>query len=189
MNYRICEIPSCANKHHSHGFCRNHSNRYRRYGDPLAGRIVYSTPEEAFSNHTVWVDGCLIWTRAKNALGYGTLQSNNKLLSAHVFAWESNNGPIPGGHEIDHICWNPSCVNIDHLRLATTSENQSNRSGASSRSSVGVRNVYKNGNKWKVQLRYKGEHKYYGTFDSITEAAVVAEQARKDLFGEFAGRG
>lgn len=37
-NIRLCSIPGCGNRHHAHGFCTNHREKFLRHGDPLAGR-------------------------------------------------------------------------------------------------------------------------------------------------------
>ena len=43
--------------------------------------------------------------------------------TAHRIAWFDANGPVPDGLTVDHMCHNRRCVNIDHLRLLTLSEN------------------------------------------------------------------
>ena len=43
--------------------------------------------------------------------------------TAHRIAWFDAYGPIPDGLTVDHMCHNQRCVNIDHLRLLTPSEN------------------------------------------------------------------
>ena len=86
---------------------------------------------------------------------------------------------------IDHICHNRTCVNVDHLRLATAAQNNSNLAGATARSSTGVRGVYPRGSRFRVGIKSR----WYGTFDSIEEASRVAARERPRLFGEFAGRG
>lgn len=40
-----------------------------------------------------------------------------KLVMRHRWFWELSNGPIPSGMEIDHMCKNRRCCNIDHLQL------------------------------------------------------------------------
>ena len=37
--------------------------------------------------------------------------------------YEREVGPIPAGYHVDHICFQPACVNPAHLRLLTAEEN------------------------------------------------------------------
>lgn len=62
---------------------------------------------------------CIVWTGAIDRDGYGTLGSRR----AHRIAYEKAHGPIPEGMTVDHLCFNPPCVNPAHLRLLTRSEN------------------------------------------------------------------
>jgi len=43
--------------------------------------------------------------------------------AVHRIAWERANGPIPGGLQIDHLCRNRWCANVDHMELVTIREN------------------------------------------------------------------
>lgn len=109
---------------------------------------------------------------------------------AHRYAWERANGAIPEGKVVDHICHTPLCVNIKHLRISSQAQNTWNLSGpATNNQSSGIRNVYRSGNRWRVQVKKNGILHWFGTYATVEEAAVVAEQARLELFGEFAGRG
>ena len=36
---------------------------------------------------------------------------------AHRFVWEEEHGPIPEGYEIDHVCKNRACFNLEHLQM------------------------------------------------------------------------
>lgn len=71
-------------------------------------------------------DGCWIWTGAKSSKGYGFIGSGGsggRMLLAHRVSYEFANGEIPDGMMILHSCDNPSCVNPDHLRVGTCSDN------------------------------------------------------------------
>ena len=66
---------------------------------------------------------CIIWEKGKTALGYGQVTVDGKRRYAHVVAYESVHGPVPSGMEIDHLCGNTSCYNIEHLEAVTHREN------------------------------------------------------------------
>lgn len=36
-----CKVKNCKKKHHSNGYCRNHNEMHRRYGDPLGNVCIY----------------------------------------------------------------------------------------------------------------------------------------------------
>lgn len=49
----------------------------------------------------------------------------------------------------------------------------------------GVPGVYRNRNKWAVRFDHRGERLYLGSFADLNDAARVAEQAQRQLRGEF----
>ena len=81
--------------------------------------------------------GCWVWTGNKNAKGYGV--TNNWIrgvrygrpgqrMLAHRAAWIFYKGEIPAGEGhhgtvVMHKCDNPACINPEHLRLGTQSDN------------------------------------------------------------------
>lgn len=188
---RTCTIGNCEGKHSSRGFCRHHYYLWWRYGDPLAPdrKVPIRDPEDAFVRFTRRDGDCIVWTGLMSDRGYGRVRDGNRIVPAHRYAWWRVNGPIPDGMMIDHKCWNPACVNVEHLRLATRAENGRYRSKSKIPTATGVRNVSMNGRNFKVTVHKDGRDFYFGTFGSIDEAARVAERARSELFGEFAGEG
>ena len=71
--------------------------------------------------------GCWEWTGKIDRYGYGRFITLNRTIAAHRFAYESAKGPIGPGWTVDHLCFNPSCVNPEHLRLLSASENARNQ--------------------------------------------------------------
>ncbi|MBT2412652.1 HNH endonuclease [Streptomyces sp. ISL-12] len=64
----------------------------------------------------------MLWTGSTDQ-GYGRLRFRGRLVRAHRFSYELNVGPIPDGHQVDHLCRTPSCVRPDHLEAVTQREN------------------------------------------------------------------
>ena len=187
---KTCSIEDCENGGKlRRGWCNKHYQRWRAHGDPLAGGTWYATPEEAFLARTeplLW-SGCIIWTGTLDRGGYGKLRVNGRMVKAHRYAWEREHGPIPDGMFIDHRCWQPSCVNVDHLRLATPQENQQTRSGATPGRGL-PRGVYPSGRRYRAVVQSGGQYHWLGSFGTVEEASAAAQAKRALLFGEYAGR-
>ena len=190
MARALCSIPGCERVSSARSWCNAHYKRWRRNGHPEA-YTAYPDIEQAFLARTRVEGTCLVWVAARNAKGYGVIGGRRTGGSrlAHRYAWERANGAIPDGAHIDHVCHNPACVNVDHLRIATFATNAYNRSGQqSNHRSTGVRNVYPNRSGFMVRVVKDGEGHYGGTWPSVEEAESVAAQMRAELFGEYAGR-
>jgi hypothetical protein len=67
---------------------------------------------------------CWLWKAGRLHLrgGYGEVHWNGKTQRAHVVAYVLSIGPVPTGHELDHLCQNTACVRPDHLEPVTRAE-------------------------------------------------------------------
>lgn len=65
---------------------------------------------------------CEEWTGAR-VRGYGRKKVNGRMVSVHRLVWERAHGPIPPGVIIMHICDNPPCFNVEHLKAGTYADN------------------------------------------------------------------
>ena len=187
---KTCSIDGCERKHYGHGWCNGHWKRWRKYGDPLGGGAKYTDPDEAFLARTepiVGDPGCIIWTGATNSSGYGSLWANGKSVKAHRYSWERVHGPIPDDRVIDHTCYERSCVNPDHLRLATPAQNASNLRGARPGRDL-PRGVTRDGRRYAATVNHNGVRRHLGMFDSPEAASIAASNYRNIVFGEYAGR-
>lgn len=86
---------------------------------------------------------CLDWTRSLQTKGYGCAalaDGSGRNGLAHRLAWMYNNGPIPNGLTVDHLCCNKRCINIQHMELVTRGENtrRANKRRAKERMKVRV---------------------------------------------------
>ena len=190
-NGQRCTLDNCDKPHEAKGFCQLHYIRWKKTGDPLNGWTPrFENPAEALAQRSEWQADCLVWTGYINDWGYGVIRVEDKAVSTHRYAWQLANGPIPEGMELDHICHNPACCNVAHLRIASREQNAQNLSGAMrTNKSTGVRNVYKRGDKYRVILGKGGKLHHFGSYSSLAQASEVAAQAREELFGAFAGKG
>jgi len=70
--------------------------------------------------------GCWVWQKYTRQ-GYGRARRGDKLVTAHIWYWEQEHGPVPAGMQLDHTCHNGTsclggpdcqhrrCVNPAHL--------------------------------------------------------------------------
>src|SRR5690606_11075161 len=166
----LCDRPGCVNPRH------------------VRPRTSIEMHQARFWRQVDKTSECWIWAGASWGAGYGQMRVNGEARLAHRLSYEWHHGPIPDGMLIDHACWNKSCVNPEHLRVATASENQRNKSGATARSSTGVRGVTLRPNgRYQVRIISDGKPVQVGHFGTLEEAAEAAHAKRVELWGEFAG--
>lgn len=188
---RTCSIDGCEKKTLARGWCSKHYQRWQKHGDPLGGNTRYSDPNAAFLARTeplVGDPGCVVWIGTLDGDGYGLLKVDGRVVLAHRYAWEQECGPIPEGMVIDHTCWERSCVNVDHLRLATVAQNNAYLSGPRrGRKHDLPRGVARNGKGYMARVGVNGKLLYLGTHATPDLASIAAENARSIHFGEYAG--
>ena len=120
--------------------------------------------------------------------GYRSIKINNKTYKAHRLIFLMFHGWLP--EKVDHKDANTSNNQIENLRPATSSENSFNAKKRVDNKS-GVKNVYwnKQCNKWAVQVSINNKHKYFGLYDDLELADLVAQEARDKYHGAFANHG
>jgi hypothetical protein len=120
-----CAAEGCDAKPHAKGFCKPHYSRWKRHGNPLAGRVAEGEPL-AFLEQQRLVDtgDCILWPYGLFKTGYPSVYIDGANRRAHRVMCEWVSGP-PEQPDLDaaHSCGNCSCVNPRHLRWATRSEN------------------------------------------------------------------
>jgi len=84
------------------------------------------TSEEFFKNVNK-TETCWLWTGWINRSGYGqrSKRLDGKVMAQgmHRYSYELHKGPIPKGLHVLHSCNVKSCVNPDHLRIGTHTDN------------------------------------------------------------------
>lgn len=67
---------------------------------------------------------CWLWTGGTSGeSGYGKYAIRRVSFRAHRLAWEEENGPVPEGLQLDHLCGMRLCVRRSHLEPVTGKEN------------------------------------------------------------------
>jgi len=67
--------------------------------------------------------GCWLWIGSVASDGYSRFRGYGGSISGHSFSYWYHVGPVPEGHELDHICRVRCCVNPAHLRPLTHADN------------------------------------------------------------------
>lgn len=66
-------------------------------------------------------NGCVLCDNKKNQDGYMRVRLNDgekvRSVMLHVWEWQKVNGKKPEGMELNHLCKNRACCNVDHLEL------------------------------------------------------------------------
>lgn len=78
--------------------------------------------EKFFQKIRPVASGCIEWTAARNAGGYGVMGvGDRRTRLAHHISWFIKYGVWP--ERLMHTCDNPGCVRLSHLKEGTQAEN------------------------------------------------------------------
>ena len=121
----MCSVEGCGRPARTNGLCGGHYHRMLRWGDlrlDLPFRRYGLTPYDRVMAQVEWQGDCLVWTGHCQRFGYGVVTTGRKEQGlAHRVVAEHHFGPSE--LHVLHSCDNPPCVNIEHLRYGTQSEN------------------------------------------------------------------
>lgn len=155
--------------------------------------------QERFNEVFEYCDGKLFWKVSNTncvrvgqeigteyARGYRRVSLDGKMHAVHRIIWTMFNGDIPKGIHVDHINGNAADNHIENLRLATNSQNCCNR--RMKPNNTGIKNVSWEAakQKFRVALQVNKVRKFFGYFDDIELAELVAIEARNKYHGAFA---
>lgn len=128
-----CSVPGCFQPVRCRELCGLHYSRSRA-GRPMEAphqRRFNTAAEryEYFTDRSAGPNACWPWRGhcSPNRYGMITLDDGSK-GSAHRYAYDAFNAPIPKGMLVLHRCDNKVCVNPAHLELGNNSDNLSDAS-------------------------------------------------------------
>jgi len=103
----------------------------------------------------------------------------------HKVVFLYHHGYIPDC--VDHIDGNSLNNNIENLREATKSQNSLNQTNNRKNNTSKCRNVYwyKHQNKWAVSIVVNKVKRFFGYFEDLELADLVATMAREKYHGQF----
>jgi hypothetical protein len=132
-------------------------------------------------------EGCWNWTAHRDTHGYGRFGLGGRqdgVVFAHRYAWSLENGPIPAGVDLDHICHNHACVRPEHLRSVDRKRNMENLAGSYSTSKTGIRGVSwdKNRGLYRATVTHNYKQVMVGRYVTIEEATKAVIAKRLELF-------
>jgi hypothetical protein len=115
-----------------------------------------------------------------------TVKINQRAYPAHRVVYALSTGRDPFPLEVDHKDRNSQNNHPENLRVATRSENASNK-GIQLNNTSGQRGVTwcKRTSKWMAQIGKDKKTLFLGRFDSIDEAAAARFSAEKGIHGSF----
>lgn len=151
--------------------------------DATTGKITWKFDRFGYRNSIRASAGDEAGTIMSN--GYKLLSINGIRLLGHRVAWALYYGTWPE-HDVDHINIDKLDNRIINLRLASRSENMSNRSHTKRNilKAKGIELTRAGRYAAKIWKDYKRYH--IGTFDTVEEAKAAYAQRAKELHKEFA---
>lgn len=122
-----------------------------------------------------------------DAKGARQIKIDGQTYRAHRLAWLYVHGIWPAVL-LDHVNGKPGDNRLRNLREATYSQNAMNQAAQKDGTS-GAKNVYHQAGKWVVRMRAQGHDLYFGRYDDLELAELVAVEARDKYHGVYANHG
>ncbi len=116
--------------------------------------------------------------------GYRALRIDYRRYLAHRVAWFYVYGVWPDG-EVDHIDGNTDNNSIGNLRVVTRQQNIWNTRAVRSDSKLGIRNIFRRGNGYRVQILKGRERLYLKQFKTLEKAIAMRDAQLAALRGAF----
>jgi len=85
---------------------------------------MIKTLEQRIMNRTEKTDTCWLWRGCQDKkTGHGSIKINKKMKKVHRVSYELLVGPIPENLVLRHLCNVSNCINPEHLKPGTQSDN------------------------------------------------------------------
>lgn len=130
-----CKIHGCKNTATGRGWCHAHYMRWYHTGNvqadvPLQKKAPMGALFQYYCEHVqnATTDECMRWPFAYNSRGRAVMKVGDKQVRVHRYTCEEKNGPPPTPeHHAAHNCGHDWCINPNHVRWATPSENNQDK--------------------------------------------------------------
>lgn len=125
-----------------------------------------------------------------NSYGYRIVWVDRKAIGTHRIAWIMCMGDIPAGMEIDHANGDRLDNRLSNLRLASRTQNSTNRKKHKN-NRCGYKGVYfddsrKRAKSWRARIVFNKKQLTLGMFATAQEAHEAYKKAALKYFGQFA---
>lgn len=177
-----CNVAGCAKRIKARGWCSMHYWRWQTHGDPdhVAKQASVEWLKQAIATRdrtTCWDDPP--WRTVTTEGGYPVIRYEGHSMVATRVVMLLTHRPRPAGHEVLHSCDNKRCLNPEHIRWGTRSENvrEAYERGLNPRLTVGICEV----EDCEKDARVLGKCKrhYMQAFSREYYVRVQKEQRRK----------
>lgn len=123
---------------------------------------------------------CNLFIGAKGPNGYGVFfPQSGKCRSAHRYAYEIYNGPIPANKIIMHTCDNTLCVNPGHLKIGTHTDNMSDMYAKGRARHPGRKRPFTQAELDQIWKMYNSGHSTYAIAKRINRAYPTVQYVLK----------